>query len=82
MTKYYLLVSCIIFLSIPRLPFPGVYNNIHSEAYSSEPIYHLAFASFGPLNDDVFIADADGTHARLLLPNPANDYAAEKKKTS
>ena len=43
---------------------------------SSEPIYHLAFANFGPLNDDVFIADADGNHARPLLPNPANDYNA------
>ena len=77
MTKYHLLLSgMIITLSIPLHFFRGVYNNIHSQAYRSEPIYHLAFASFGPLNDDVFIADADGTHARPLLPNPANDYNA------
>ena len=61
---------------MPLLPFPGFYNNINSVEFNSEPTYHLAFASFAPLNDDIFIADADGTHARQLLPNPANDYNA------
>jgi len=46
------------------------------EPGNSEPTYHLAFANFGPLNDDIFIADADGAHARPLLPNPAKDYNA------
>src|SRR6476660_8912681 len=76
MTKYYLLVSGILLLFIPLLPFPGFYNSINSGTFNSNSIYHLAFANFGPLNDDIFIADADGTHARPLLPNPANDYNA------
>src|SRR6187402_3320695 len=76
MTKYYLLLSGILIFSISLRPFPGAYNNIHSGNDSLETIYHLAFASFGPLNDDIFIADADGKHSRPLLPNPANDYNA------
>ena len=76
MTKYHLLLSGMIMLSIPLHPFLGAYNNINSGNHNSEPIYHLAFANFGPLNDDIFIADADGNHARPLLPNPANDYNA------
>ncbi len=38
--------------------------------------YGLAFASFAPLNTDIYIADADGSHARPILPNPALDYDA------
>ena len=75
MTKYYLLVSGIFILSIPMLPFPGSHND-HPGTISPEPIYHIAFANFGPLNNDIFIADANGDHARPLLPNPANDYNA------
>src|SRR5450755_1663461 len=76
MTKYHFLLSGMLILSIPLRPFPGAYININPGNQSSEPIYHLAFANFGPLNDDIFIADADGNHARPLLPNPANDYNA------
>ena len=77
MTKYHLFVPGILLLSIPLLLLTGFYSKtINLEMPGSEPNYHLAFASFGPLNDDIFIADADGTHARPLLPNPANDYNA------
>lgn len=38
--------------------------------------YRLAFASFSPLNDDIFIADSDGSNARPLLPGPSQDYNA------
>jgi TolB protein len=76
MTKYHFILSGMLILSIPFRPFPGAYININTGNQSSEPIYHLAFANFGPLNDDIFIADADGNHARPLLPNPANDYNA------
>src|SRR6187551_3264910 len=76
MTRYYLFVSGILILSIYMLPFSEFHNNINSAANRSEPIYHIAFASFGPLNDDIFIADADGAHARPLLSTPANDYNA------
>lgn len=33
----------------------------------------VAFASFAPLNTDIFGANADGSDARPLLPNPALD---------
>jgi TolB protein len=35
--------------------------------------YEIAFASFAPLNSDVFIADADGRNARPFLPHPDAD---------
>src|SRR6187551_2209232 len=75
MTKYYLPVLGILFF-IPLLPLLGFYDSINSETFNSDPIYHVAFANFGPLNNDIFIADADGNHARPLLPDPANDYNA------
>ncbi len=77
MIKYQLPVMGILLFTMPLLLLPRFYSNsINSQAYSSKPVYHLAFANFGPLNDDIFIADADGSHARSLLPNPANDYNA------
>src|SRR5678809_1203850 len=75
MTKYHLLLSGMLILS-PLRPFSGAYNNFNSGKHPSEPVYHLAFANFGPLNYDVFIADSNGNNARPLLPNPANDYNA------
>ena len=36
----------------------------------------IAYASFAPLNTDIFIADSIGGHARALLPDPALDYNA------
>ena len=38
--------------------------------------YKIAFASFAPLNLDVFIANADGSNAKPLMPHPAQDYNA------
>jgi TolB protein len=36
----------------------------------------VGFAGFGPLNADVFVADADGSNPRPFLPHPAQDYNA------
>ncbi len=41
-----------------------------------EPGYAIAFASFAPLNTDIFIADADGSNPKPLLPHPDLDYNA------
>jgi Tol biopolymer transport system component len=41
-----------------------------------EPVYGLAFASFAPLNTDIFVADADGANPRPLLAHPSLDYNA------
>ena len=38
--------------------------------------YTIAFASFAPLNSDIFIADPDGSHARPFLPNRDLDFNA------
>ena len=42
----------------------------------SDPQYTIAFKSFAPNNSDIFRADADGTHIRPLVPDPALDYNA------
>ncbi|MEJ8844597.1 hypothetical protein WG954_19545 [Lacibacter sp. H375] len=76
MTKVHLLLSGVLILCISLRPFHGDYHTVNSGNNKSEPMYQLAFASFGPLNDDIFIADANGNHARPLLPDPANDYNA------
>jgi TolB protein len=39
--------------------------------------YTVAFASFAPLNADIFIADADGSNAVPLVPHDALDYNAK-----
>jgi Tol biopolymer transport system component len=42
----------------------------------NDPAYTVAFASFAPLNTDIFIAQADGSGARVLFSSPALDYNA------
>lgn len=42
-------------------------------AAKDAPQYEIAFASFAPLNSDLFIADADGGNARPFLPHPEAD---------
>jgi Tol biopolymer transport system component len=49
---------------------------ITSGRAASEPRYTIAFASFAPLNADIFIAAADGSDARPLLAHPELDYNA------
>jgi Tol biopolymer transport system component len=38
--------------------------------------YTIAFASLGPLNTDLFTADADGRNPQPLVPHADNDYNA------
>jgi TolB protein len=38
-------------------------------AAGGQPAYEIAFASFAPLNSDVFIANADGGNAKPFLPS-------------
>ena len=45
-------------------------------APAGAPRYEIAFASFAPLNSDLFIADADGSNARPFLPHPEADANA------
>ena len=48
----------------------------HADAAPPEPGYALAFASLGPLNTDIFIADPDGSNPRSFLANAELDYNA------
>src|SRR5450432_788316 len=76
MTKLYSLGVFLLFFSqFPKHDFETdhVY---YSDKTPAEPAYQLAFANFGPLNTDIFIADADGNHAKALLPGPGLDYNA------
>ena len=38
--------------------------------------YTIAFANLGPLNTEVFLADADGGNARPVASTPEHDYNA------
>lgn len=42
----------------------------------AEPAYTIAFASFAPLDTDIFVADGDGNNAKPLLAHPDLDYDA------
>ncbi len=42
----------------------------------ADPRYGVAFASFAPLNTEIFVAAADGSDPRPLLPHPNLDYNA------
>jgi TolB protein len=44
-----------------------------SAATPDAPSYQIAFASFGPINADMFIADGDGNNAKPLLPHAGFD---------
>src|SRR5689334_10607363 len=46
-------------------------NEVHAQIQ-----YEIAFANFGWLNTDVFIADGDGNSAHALCPSPGLDYNA------
>jgi WD40 repeat protein len=47
-----------------------------SSAAAQTVEYEIAFASFAPLNADIFIADADGGNARPFLPHSEADTNA------
>jgi TolB protein len=49
--------------------------NSHESAH-----YEIAFASFAPLNTDIFIADADGNNAKALFADPDLDSNASFSK--
>ena len=55
--------TCLIVVSTgPRVPLRAAAE------------YTIAFKSFAPNNADILVANADGSAARALVPNPAQDY--------
>src|SRR5262249_24747905 len=53
---------------------PGV--GIWCAAAGTDPSDTIPFASFGPGNTDIFVADADGKSPKPLVPHAENDYNA------
>ena len=76
MTNHRLIVTGLLSLPIASLSFFWFSNEVHSNKFVSEPTYQLAFANFGPLNNELFIADEDGNNAKLLVPGPGNESNA------
>ena len=44
-----------------------VYSQSRTSSRAAESNYTIAFASFAPLNMDLFVADADGSNPKPLL---------------
>ncbi|MCI0389437.1 MAG: hypothetical protein MOB07_11840 [Acidobacteria bacterium] len=53
-----------------------VYSQSRTSSRAAESNYTIAFASFAPLNMDLFVADADGSNPKPLLAHPDQDYNA------
>jgi hypothetical protein len=65
-------------LELPIVLVLGVWFGIWraNVCAGAEPSYTIAFASFGPRNTDLFVADADGKNAKPLVPHAENDCNA------
>jgi len=50
--------------------------SLHAQTRPRVGQYGIAYASFAPLNGEIFIADADGRNARPLSPDPGWDANA------
>lgn len=59
--------------SLALIAWHGTRSELASAAQPGESSYELAFSSLGPVNADVFIADADGNRATPLLPHAGFD---------
>jgi hypothetical protein len=76
MTRFYSIAVCLLF-SLQPTTYIFEINPKHKHFKKpAEPTYQLAFANQGPINTEIFIADADGNNAKVLLPNPGLDYNA------
>src|SRR5215210_1704777 len=50
------------------------YSQSTNSSRAPESDYAIAFASFAPLNTDLFVAEVDGSNPRPLLAHPGLDY--------
>lgn len=68
-------LTVLLLISVLGLIVPGQGKTGHKPGGAN---YQIAFASFAPLNMDIFmdifVADADGRNAKPLLPHPDQDY--------
>lgn len=62
-----------VFALLALIVWSGKRSESISAAAPAAPTYQIALASFGPINADMFIADADGNNAKPLLPHAGFD---------
>ena len=60
---FWSLICLLAIIAVPRRPASCL----------TASSYTIAFKSFAPNNTDIFIADADGTHARPLVADSTLD---------
>jgi len=63
---------CLLFLAI----LGSTANGQDGTRTAPDQRYGIAFASFAPLNTDIFVAASDGSDPKPLLPHPDLDYNA------
>ncbi|HEX9782405.1 MAG TPA: hypothetical protein VGA56_06690 [Opitutaceae bacterium] len=61
---------CALAALVPALS--ALTGSIEADA-SSAQTYEIAFASFGPINAELFLADAEGNNAQPFLPHAGFD---------
>ncbi len=66
----------LLYLLLPLLLGASADGQGKASRAGPDPRYGIAFASFAPLDTDIFIAAADGSDARPLLSHPDLDYNA------
>ncbi|MEO5683614.1 MAG: hypothetical protein ABIQ88_13285 [Chitinophagaceae bacterium] len=71
----YLALFCVLCLQKFTIQYSANHNPPLKD-FPTKLAYQLAFVNFGPLNTDIFVADADGTNAVPLLPDASLDYNA------
>ena len=76
MTRIYPIALGLLFFLQSTIPPFEINAKHYRPKKPAEPTYQLAFANFGPINTEIFLANADGTNAKALLPNPGLDYNA------
>ena len=54
----------------------GCVGLVTTRLLAEGPPYTIAYASFAPLNAEIFLANADGSEATPFLPSPAEDWNA------
>ena len=76
MKHMYSIAVCLLIIPLQTTNDFEINTKHNNKKTLAEPTYQLAFANFGPLNTDIYIADADGKNATALLPDPGLDYNA------
>jgi TolB protein len=80
MTRFSFFTMVGLLFSFPLIPAVITYDGDKNQVSDTGPGYQLAFANFGPINTDIFIANADGSNPHPLLPHPSLDYNASFSK--